>query len=474
MNTNKCMLAKILALTVFCAPMSIYAAPAFAASPKESKVIVADFRGVAKKALPAVVSIQVKSLRSNGSGDDADLLNDALFKRFFGRIPRSQQSEQVPQESQGSGFIVSADGSILTNQHLVREAKEIVVILNDGREFPAKVIGQDPNTDIAVIKIDAKDLPYLTIGNSDDLEVGQWVVAIGTPLGLQASLTVGVVSAKGRNNLDIENVEDFIQTDVPVNQGNSGGPLLDLDGSVVGMNTAIVTQNGSGGYMGISFSIPSNMIRHVYDEIIATGKVSRGYIGIYMQQMDRDLAQAFGLKSNDGALVAEVKPDSPAAKAGLKQGDVILKVNDQKVVNVAILRNLVALTKPNSTINLEVLRDKKSIPIIVKVDNFPVETPEAEQVAGKYGFAVGALTVELAEKFGYKDDKGVVITKVESTSPIALAGVRAGALILAINRQQVNTLDDYHRLLASADKDAPVLLLIKQGKAVRYFSIRID
>lgn len=442
-----------------------------------------DFTSVAKKAIPCVVSIKVKGSSTTtrtslfDSDDSDDMFSDPFFKRFFGGVPKQQRvPDTSPAQSQGSGFIITEDGQIVTNQHVIRDSSEIIVVLNDGREFTAKVVGQDPNTDVALLKIDAKGLPFLKLVNSDDLEVGQWVAAIGNPLGLQATLTVGVVSAKGRNNLDIENIEDFIQTDAPVNRGNSGGPLLNLDGDVVGMTTAIATSNSLGGYMGISFAIPSNLVEHVREQILTTGSVSRGYIGITMQAIDNDLAQAFGLNKTDGALVSEVVAGSPGAQAGLKQGDIILTLNNNPVKSIATLRNTVALIKPDSTVNLGVLRDGKMVNLPVKIGNFPTATAAVEvtHVSGKYGFAVENLTAELAKKYGYQEEKGVVISKVEQGSPAAWAGIRPGALILAINKTAVNSLEEYNKLLGNADKNAPTLFLIKQGGAVRFLSLKIN
>lgn len=440
-----------------------------------------DFTSVAKKGTPSVVSIKVKSLSQSNiwgeeEGDESDLFSDPLFQRFFGRSPRQKQPERSPQMSQASGFIVSEDGYILTNQHVVGKEGEVIVTLDDGREFNAKVVGQDPNTDIALIKIEAKDLPALTLGDSDALEVGQWVASIGNPLGLQATFTVGVVSAKGRNNLDIETIEDFIQTDAPVNRGNSGGPLLDMDGNVIGMTTAIVTSNGMGGYMGISFAIPSNMVKHVMDQIVATGSVTRGYLGLTMQAVDKDLAQAFGLSRAEGALVAEIVPDSPAAKAGLKQGDIIIKLNGNSVKNIAGLRNTIALMKPDSKVNLLVLRDGKEVTIPVQIGNFPISTPAADlpQSVEKFGFSVESLTPELSQKYNLGNDKGIVVSKVESGSAAAWAGLRQGALIMSINKQPINSIEDYNRVMSKLDKNSAVLFLVKQSGVVRFLSLKIS
>ncbi|MFA6914980.1 MAG: Do family serine endopeptidase [Parachlamydiales bacterium] len=443
-----------------------------------TKNVVLDFTVAAKKAIPAVVSIKIKGAQAKESDqDDAfNRMNDSFFQKFFGINPRSRALETPQVRSQGSGFIISEDGHILTNQHVVKDAGEITVILEDGREFIAKVIGQDPNTDVALIKIDANNLPKLSLVNSDELEVGQWVAAVGNPLGLQATVTAGIVSAKGRNNLDIENIEDFIQTDAPVNLGNSGGPLLDLDGNVIGMTTAIATQAGSTSYMGISFAIPSNLVKHVMDEILTKGTVSRGYLGFTMQAVDKDIAQAFGVNKTDGALIVEIVPGSPANKIGLKQGDIILRINEKPVKNIAGLRNTIALISPGTTISVDVLRDGSPQKFSPVVEDFPTKVEKAEltQIAGKYGFSVETLTSEIAKKYNITEEKGVVISKVNSGSPASWAGLRAGAIILSVNREDVQTVDDYNRILNEAEKNAPVLFLIKQGSVKRFLSLRIE
>lgn len=447
-----------------------------------------DFTGVAKKAIPAVVSIKVRSGMtkrgvSNSSGyydsDSSDLFNNDFFQKFFG-LPRQngRDSSESQVVGQASGFIVSADGTVLTNNHVVDGAKEIIVTLHDGREFPGKVVGQDPNTDIAVVKIDAKDLPFVTLGNSDNLEVGQRVAAIGNPLGLQATLTSGVVSATGRNNLDLSRWEDYIQTDAAINRGNSGGPLLNLNSQVVGMNTAIVTDMGSGGYMGIGFAIPSNMLKHVMDELLATGKVSRGYMGVALQPMDNDLAKAFHLNKVEGALVAEVTKGSPADKAGLKPGDVILQYNKVSFNNVAGLRNAIAMMKPGTHITLNVQRDGKYIDIPLDVGDFPSEREQMVTAdnakENKYGFSVQSLTPEISQTFGYRDDKGVVISKVEPGSPAGWAGLKKGTLIVGVNRKAVTSVDEFNKEMDATEKGKPVLFLIKQGDSVRFISLQVN
>lgn len=434
-----------------------------------------DFTAVAKSAIPAVVNIQVKIPRSSksDSGDMQDFFNDEFFHRFF--FNRGHEAKQQPVEGQASGFIVSKDGYILTNSHVVKEATEVTVTLNDGRELNAKVIGFDPNTDIAVIKVDAENLPFLTLGNSDKLEVGEWVIAVGNPYGLQATLTVGVVSAKGRNNLDLANIEDFIQTDAAINQGNSGGPLLNLDSQVIGMSTAIVSNMGMGS-LGIGFAIPSNMIHQVMDQLIKGGSVTRGFIGVSLQTLDKDLAHAFNVAQNEGALIADVSKGSPAETAGLKQGDIIQTINGHKVINMAALRNEIALSKPGTRITLGVLREGKTLQIPVEVGNYPSATePQTAEVSGnKLGFEVQDLTSELARSLGISEDEGVVISKVAPNSPAMMAGLKKGAVIIAVNQKKISSVAEFNAALQNTPKGKPVLLLIKQGEAIRFLSLKVE
>ena len=442
-----------------------------------------DFRHVAKTAIPAVVSIKVKgqgkqnSLFSDRDEDSQENpFGDDFLQRFFG-LPRQGQGkteQQMPIVGQASGFIISPDGEILTNSHVVNDMSEITVVLNNGKEYPAKVLGQDPNTDIALLKIDAKDLPFLKLGNSDDLEVGQWVVAIGNPLGLQASLTAGVVSAKGRNNLDLSRIEDYIQTDAAINRGNSGGPLLNMEAQVMGMNTAIVTNMATGGYMGIGFAIPSNLLKAVMEDLKMDGSFKRGFIGVALQPIDDDLAKAFGLDRAEGALVAEVTQDSPADKAGMKQGDIILKYNQQPVTNIGSLRNAISMMKPSSFVLLSLLRNGKPMDLKVEVGLFPTTQPIAAKVKDlKLGLEVENLTPEVSSKLGYGAEKGVVISKVDPAGPAAWAGLKKGAIILEVNKKKVANVDDFHSALQQTEGGKPVLLLIKQGDLTRFVSFKI-
>lgn len=434
-----------------------------------------DFESVAEKAIPAVVSIQVKSqpISTKSLFDYDPSPEEELFGRFFG-IPRRDIQPKEMQLSQASGFLISPDGYILTNNHVVNEGVTITVKLNDGREFSGKVIGTDDSTDIALIKIEGSDLPYLKLGNSDTLKIGQWVVAIGNPLGLQASLTVGVVSAKGRSNLDIARIEDFIQTDAAINRGNSGGPLLNLNAEVVGMNTAIATNLASGGYMGIGFAIPSNMAAHVMEQLKNEGSVSRGYLGVMLQPIDSDLAKAFDLPKVSGALVAEILKDSPAEKAGIKQGDIILSYNGTPVENVGALRNFIALQAPETKIKLSIIRDKKPLEIEIAVAE--MQKPGATKGnlnSDALGLEVQTLTKELAANLRRPDDEGVLVIQVKPGTPAALVGIKKGALIVSVNNKKVITSEAFLKEVSETPKGKPVVFLIKQGETMRFISIAL-
>ena len=297
----------------------------------------------------------------------------------------------------------------MTNYHVVRDATKIAVDLNDKnhKELQATLVGGDPQTDIAILKVEGKDFPYLKFGNSEEVEVAEWVMAIGNPFQLEASVSVGVISAKGRNNLQISDLEDFLQTDAAINPGNSGGPLLDLDGHVIGMNTAIVSR--SGGYMGIGFAIPSTILKTVQNQLIQNGEVTRGFLGVSLQDIDRDMAEALHMKHAEGALVAEVIKDSPAAKAGIEQGDIILEINGSHVKNSSTLRNEVLLSPPGETIKLKVNRSGKIMDIDVKIGEYEQKRAVMSDLAKKLGLEVQTLSPEIASQYGYKEDEGVVI-----------------------------------------------------------------
>ncbi len=439
------------------------------------------FRSVAKQVSPAVAFIQVEkdvTQQAPNNPFEGTPFGDEFMRRFFGQ-PHQQFPQNAPKRrstGQGSGFIISEDGYIMTNNHVVGGADKVTVQLLDGREYDAKVIGTDPPTDVALIKINADGkLPYLKMGDSDQLEVGDWVLAFGNPFGLSHTLTAGIVSAKGRSGIGLNDYENFIQTDAAINPGNSGGPLVNLDGEVVGMNTAIFSR--SGGYMGIGFAIPINMAKSIRTQLIENGTVQRGRIGVYIQDLDRALAESFGIDQNGGILVAQVMEDSPAQKAGLKQGDVILELNGDKVDKVAKFRNQVALTAPGTKIKLLVLRDgdKKTI----KVEVGALEDGGTSAAAGatdqlpKLGMTLQKLTPELAGQLGYENAQGVVVTSVDSDSLAARAGIRRGDLIEEVNRTQVSSPDQVKKLIADSNKKT-VLLLVRQGEASRYLALKLD
>ncbi len=440
------------------------------------------FASIVKNVEPAVVFVQVsKTVQGggspNGMGQDPfGLFNDPFFQRFFGPRfqPRQRQPRKFKQMGQGSGFIITTDGYIMTNNHVVGEADEIDVKLSDGRKFTAKVIGTDPKSDVAVIKIDAKNLPVIPLGDSEKLEVGEWVLAIGNPFGLAHTVTVGVVSAKGRSHLGINDYEDFIQTDAAINPGNSGGPLINIRGEVVGMNTAIFSR--SGGSMGIGFAIPVNMAKAVKDQLIKNGKVIRGWLGVIIQDIDDELAKSFDLKNSEGVLVAEVSPDSPAARGGLKQGDVILRLNGTPVNDVGELRNKIALTTPGTKVKFDILRNGKKKTIKVKIGEQPdsrLVSKVNHKLLGKLGLVVQELTADLAQQFGYAEGQGVLVAEVEPGSPAAGVGIRPGQLIEETNRVPVHDMKEFLEALKISDRTGRVLFRIRDGEYGRYVAIRI-
>ncbi len=441
------------------------------------------FRSVAKQVSPAVVYIQVeKELEQRGGGSnpfEGHPFGEEFFRRFFGQPPQQQDNQRdVPKRrttGQGSGFLISADGYIMTNNHVVGEADKVTVQLLDGREFEAEIVGTDPPTDVALIKIDADEkLPFLRLGDSDRLEVGDWVLAFGNPFGLSHTLTAGIVSAKGRSGIGLTDYENFIQTDAAINPGNSGGPLVNLDGEVVGMNTAIFSR--SGGYMGIGFAIPINMAKNIRKQLAEQGAVTRGRIGVYIQDLTKELAESFDIDQRQGILVAQVMEGSPAAEAGIKQGDIILELDGDKVEQVAKFRNRISLTRPGTTVKLLVLRDGKKKKLDVTIGAQDADEQGRPTAAGELpelGMSLQTLTAELAEQFGYEDAAGVLVTNVESGSLAARAGIKRGDLIEEVNRREVSAPEQVKSLIKESRKKT-VLLLVRQGDASRYLALRLE
>lgn len=450
------------------------------------------FASVARAVSPSVVFIQVEG---KASGEVAQFsspfgdewpFGDDFFKRFFGDrfpgIPRTPRSDKPRGEhrmiGQGSGFVfltkdnlLSDKTYILTNNHVVESADKIRVKFQDEREFDAKVTGRDPQSDIAVIEINAKGYPALPLADSSKLEVGEWVVAIGNPFGLSHTLTVGVVSAKGRTSIGINDYEDFIQTDAAINPGNSGGPLVNLDGEVVGINTAIFSR--SGGYMGVGFAIPTNLAKAIANQLIEHGEVTRGYLGIVIQQLTSDLAESFGIDASQGVLVSQVSKHSPAEEAGLRQGDIIERFQGEPVKEVGKFRNRVALTAPGSTVELTILRDGKHKTLKVLVGKLSKDKliAETSQHAEDIGLTVQTLTPQLAEQFGATASEGVVVTEVRPSSIAAMAGIKPGAIILQVNRKEVRSASEFQRAVKESSGDKRVLLLVREGDTQRFVAL---
>jgi serine protease Do len=427
------------------------------------------FGSVLKPALPAVVNIHSSKVVKQQNGENNPFGNDPFFRQFFGDQGQ-QQPHPEREQSLGSGVIVTSDGTIVTNNHVIDGATDIKVYMKDNREFQAKLIGTDPKSDVAILKINATDLPTLPLGDSSKMQVGDIVLAIGEPFGLQSTATMGIVSATGRGGLGIENYENFIQTDASINPGNSGGALIDLHGNLIGINTAILS--GSGGNQGVGFAIPINDVRNVMDQIVQHGKVIRGYLGVHIQDVSPELAQQFGLHQGGGVLIGDVSSDTPAAKAGLKKGDVVLAVNGQKVDAANQLQNQISQMPPGSSVKLTIWRDGKSQDVTVNLGELP-ETAEKAGVGeatggGLEGVEVQDLTSDLAQQLNLPSGThGVVITSVDPSSAGAAAGLDRGMVIQEINHKPVNNLQQYKQALAGSDNQ-PVLLLVNEGGVTRY------
>lgn len=430
-----------------------------------------DFTELAEKHAHAVVNItttqDAKQIRRGHKMPEPDDMMD-FFRRF---MPPEGERFMPPRRGNGSGFLISPDGYILTNAHVVDDVDEVVVKLNDKREFRAKVVGSDERTDVALIKINADNLPRVTIGDPNRLKVGEWVLAIGAPFGFENSVTAGIVSAKGRS-LPQENYVPFIQTDAAVNPGNSGGPLFNLRGEVVGMNSQIISR--SGGYMGLAFAIPIDVAMDVADQLKSRGKVSRGRLGIVIQEVTADLADSFGLKSPHGALVADVEAGSPADKAGVQVSDIILKF-DGKTINSSIdLPRLVGATKPGVSSTLTIWRKGAQKELAVNVGELnddkvaTAKVPEAKK-ANRAGLAVTELTKE--QKGILKITNGVLVE--ETTGAAARAGIQTGDVIVAVNNQEVNSAEELARLLDDPARKSAALL-VKRGENAHYVSLRLD
>jgi serine protease Do len=484
-------------------PASVAPAPANQPEPNEKVGVISSFAPLVKRVMPTVVNVavvqdvKVGSMQGQeeggggapeeggpeagppsepqepgmppgggGGGGGGDPFEQ--FRRFFGQAPHDYK-----QHGLGSGVIVSADGYILTNNHVVGGAEEIHVTLMDKREFTAKVIGKDAKTDLALIKIDTKDsLPVADLGDSNNSDIGDWVVAIGNPFGFTLTTTAGIISAKGR--MLGGNYDDFLQTDASINPGNSGGPLFNTSGQVIGINTAIYSRTGTNA--GIGFAIPVNLAKHVMDQLKSHGRVVRGWLGVEIQEVTPDLAQSFGLAKPEGALVASIDKDGPAAKSGLERGDVVLKFDGRDVRDEHELPVLVADTPINKKVPVEIVRNGKHLTLEVTVGELkeaPVQTAKAEEPGTNWGMQVGDITPEIASQFHLDIQKGVVVRHVAPDSPAADAGIQPGDLILEVDHDKVASVNDFlAKAKAAKTGSKSALLLVERGGTTIYMVIK--
>ncbi|MGH7909133.1 MAG: DegQ family serine endoprotease, partial [Thermodesulfobacteriota bacterium] len=427
-----------------------------------------------KRLKPSVVNISATSVMGKGTspspfrGGQQDPFEE-FFKRFFGDLPQ----REFRQRGLGSGFVLTEDGYIVTNNHVVEKATDIDVILEDGEKYDAKVIGKDPKTDVALLKINPKHkLPAVSLGDSDKLEIGDWVIAVGNPFGLGHTVTVGIVSAKGRS-LGLGAYDDFIQTDAAINPGNSGGPLFNLQGQVVGVNTAIIA-----GGQGIGFAIPIDLAKNIINQLKDTGKVVRGWLGVLVQQITPEIAEGLKLPEPKGALVSDVTPGGPAAKAGIQRQDIITQFNGQAINEMQELPKLVAATPPGKEVQLTYLRNGKEKNARLKVAEQPEEiaksgTPGGEEVEQNLGLVVQEVNPQIQRRLRIEDSEGVIITNVDSGGPAQEAGLRVGDLILEINKKQIRNLDDYRKVIDSIKNGETALLLVKRGKNTIYSALKV-
>jgi serine protease Do len=439
---------------------------------------------VAALATPSVVNISTTRLIKTRDEMPLDLFEDPFFRRFFGdQIPHPNLPKEHKEQSLGSGVIVSEDGYIVTNNHVIEKAQEIKVLLSNKKDYNAKLIGADPKTDIAVIKIDVKGLTALPWGDSNKLKVGEIVFAIGNPFGLNQTVTMGMISAVGRANVGIADYEDFIQTDAAINPGNSGGALINARGELIGINTAILSRTG--GYQGIGFAVPSSMAKQVMDSLLKYKKVVRGWLGVSIQEVTSDLAEEFGVKDLKGSLVSGVMKGSPAEKAGIKQGDVILQYNGRLVEDTGHLRNMVSQTPIDTTVKVKLLRNKKEVVVDVVIVELPKKLAEAssqenesqesneEESSALAGLVVRELTPDLARRFGFEaNEKGVVVVKIETGSKLFEAGIRPGDILLQINQKNIASLEDYKKVAPKIKAKERLLLLLRRKGQDLFVTVR--
>ncbi len=446
------------------------------------------FRAVAGKIRPCVVNITttatLKTSMQEGPrffqfGPGSGFPNDDFLRRFFGFGNGSQgpQGLRMPQQNlirqgEGSGLIVREDGYILTNNHVVRGADKVNVKTADGRTFSAKIVGTDEHTDLAVLKIDADGFVPATLGDSEKIDVGDWVLAVGNPFGLEQTVTAGIVSAKGRNHMGLADYENFIQTDAAINPGNSGGPLVNMEGEVVGINTAIYSK--SGGAMGLGFAIPINMVRSVMTSIIETGHVDRGRLGAYIQDLNADLARSFHFEGTDGVLVGQIVEGGPAEKAGIQDGDIITSIDGKKMHDANQLRNTIAATTPGKEVSIDLSRDGKELSVVVEIGHLKDQGPVASSAGGdtSLGFTVRPATRNEAEALGIESRSAVLVDSVEPGGLAAEAGIRPGDQIVAINGTRIHGVKGFHKALQNTDLKEGLRMRIRSDGVQRFVFLR--
>jgi len=461
------------------------AQPAAPPAPVAVDGVRTSYADVVEKTSPAVVRIQADH-KSKVQPNQFPFGNDDFFRQFQQQMPRQNQRPQI-ERGLGSGVLVSADGTVLTNYHVVEGAEKITVEMSDNKTFDAKVVGSDQPSDLAVLKIEAQNMPFLTLGNSDNVRVGDIVLAIGNPLGIGQTVTAGIISAKGRRTgLSDGSFEDFLQTDAPINRGNSGGALVNLSGELIGINSQILSPGGaSGGNIGIGFSIPSNMAKSVMEQLLKDGKVHRGMLGINIQNISEDTAKALELKDTTGVLVSNVQPGSSADKAGVKRGDIVTAINGEKIEDSNILRNKVAGTLPGTSIKLSIVRDGNPMEITATLDEFNVDAKKAENQQdddengpsnntenGKLGLTLQPVTPQVAKQLGLAADSGgLVVMDVDPSGPAADAGISRGDVILEVNKKAVNSVGDIQSAMEKSN-GKPVLLLVNSRGRTVYLTVR--
>lgn len=425
---------------------------------------------------PSVVNISTTSvvkqrgifpgIPNNSPFGDNDPFED-FFKKFFGDTPQKEFKRQ----GLGSGFIVSTDGYVVTNNHVIDRAEDVEVVLEDGSKYKAEVVGKDPKTDLAVLKIEPdRELDAVVLGNSDNLRIGEWVMAIGNPFGLGYTVTAGIVSAKGRS-LGLGAYDDFIQTDAPLNPGNSGGPLFNLKGEVVGVNTAIVARG-----QGIGFSIPVNLAENIINQLTSQGKVTRGWLGVLIQAITPEISESLGLKDTKGALVADVTPDSPADKAGLKRGDIVIEFEGTKIDEFSDLTKMVGVASPGESKSMKVLREGKVVNITVELGELKDEkAKKAEEKSEneEKEVVVQDITPQISERYNLDSDNGVIITNVKRESRAWEAGLRPGDIILKVDKTDITSVEVYNKFVEQVPEEKLSLFLLKRGTSTRYLGYKI-